>query len=317
LQDATISEYELEIADSESIDLNTLIKVISLSRNGSLDLRSTNFESIRAIAKSLGNRELCDAVIEFARSSEELSMSNVTERLSLAELLEVCRSTEIGYLASHFSELDVGLLKSFSHGYFEEVLESEKLRIVSEDSLLNVILNLGADYLSLLGHVRCEYLTVSGVNRLLNRISVCDVDGRLWSSLCRRLRLFVKPSLLPCSRFAWKRCEFDSARPLDGVIALFTRECGGNVHTNGIISITASSSCANQCHRVADCDWTGYWASSNEANSWIQFDFKARRISVTGYSIKSDTNGGSHLLNWSISGSDDCQSWTMLDQRKT
>jgi hypothetical protein len=317
--DATLSEYELDVdvEKPEGFDLNCLTEVVSLSRNRSFSLTSSNFECLKAVGKSLGNVELCDQLMEFTRGTSELTISNVSARLAVAESLEVSPSMEIEYLASHFYEIDENIVKSLSHSSLKEVLESDGLQLRSEDSLLNLILSPGGDYFDLLGCVRSEYLSVSGIDRLLNLISIEEVDGLLWSSLSRRLRSSVEPPSIPASRFHLKRFDLDSSRPFDGIIASLTRECGGNVHTQKVVSITASSNYSNQCYQVADYSWSSYWFSYSEANSWIQFDFKDRRISVTNYSIKSDGNGGSHLQQWSIEGSNDFLSWILLDERNT
>jgi hypothetical protein len=270
-----------------------------------------------ALAKCLGNQELSEQLMEFARKPEELGLSNVSERLSVAESLGVYRLPEIEYLASHFYEVDVNVLKTLSHSCLREVCRSDKLQLESEDSLLNSILELGRDYFGFLDSVRSEYLSVSGIDRLLNTISIEDVERELWSSLCRRLRLSVKPESIPESRFCLKKFNLDSSRPFDGIVSSLSRECGGNVHTQGVVSVTASSTASNQCHHVTDHDWNSYWFSCNSANSWIQFDFKDRRISVTNYSIKSDGSSGYNLVQWSLQGSNDGESWTVMDKRNT
>ena len=37
-----------------------------------------------------------------------------------------------------------------------------------------------------------------------------------------------------------KNGVYNQARPLDGIIAHLTRECGGNVHKEGVVNVTAS-----------------------------------------------------------------------------
>jgi hypothetical protein len=319
LNDPTITEYEVDVDECGSFDANCVSGLLSLSRNGSFELNSSNFETTKFLSKVFGNRELSDHLVAFVEDNEALSDSNVVARLSLAEFLETSGSREIEYLASHFYEIDRDLLKSLRHENLHEVIRSGKLQIESEDSLLDFVLELGDDFIDLLGCVRTEYLSVSGIDRLLTSISLSELDDSLWLSLCCRLRLFVEPSSDVGSRHrSWtKRFPIDSTRRFDGIIARLTRECGGNVHTKEVVSITASSTCRRQCHQVVDYDWNDYWYSGNSANSWIQFDFKTRCISVTNYTIKSDGDGGCHLLQWSLEGSNDGTSWVTLDQRNT
>jgi hypothetical protein len=226
--------------------------------------------------------------------------------------------------------MDHDSLKGVDHRYLSEILDSKALHIDTEDSLLDFIMELGNDYSDLLGFVRTEYLSVRGLDQLLKSISIAEIDERLWLSLCHRLRLSI-PSL-PGSdlqsrhhRFetpfasvvACQVFRFDPSRPFDGIFSYLTRECGGNIHAKGVVSITASANCRNQCHQLVDFNWTDYWYADNRQNLWVQFDLNGRSISVTDYTLKSDGHSQPHLVQWSLEGSNDGESWIPLDQRKT
>jgi hypothetical protein len=64
-------------------------------------------------------------------------------------------------------------------------------------------------------------------------------------------------------------------------------------------------------------DWNHYFFTENSPNSWIQFDFKDRFVSVTHYALTSDGQSAHHLLEWTASGSNDGNSWTIVDHQKT
>ena len=55
----------------------------------------------------------------------------------------------------------------------------------------------------------------------------------------------------------------------------------------------------------------------NEPNSWVQFDFKARRACLTSCSLKSDGDNRDHLVQWVIEGSNDGTEWKAVDSRST
>jgi hypothetical protein len=316
LADPTVEEYEIKVESVEKVNLDSLL---SLSRNGSFEVSESNFEFLKGIAKSLGNQELCEALKQFNSEREELNTSNVCERLSLSRVLEVSACQEIDYLASHFYELDENLLKVMELKDLTEILRSDQLRILSEDSLLGFVLELGQGCFELLGCLHTEYLSPSAMSRLLESVSLEEVDTNLWKSLCRRLLLAVSVPVdqFTPTRFRVNEFPFDSSRQFDGIISHLTLECGENVHTHGIVLITASSNGSNACHQVVDYGWNNYWFSRSEPNSWIEFDFKDRRISPTHYTIKSGGESGCQLVNWSLDGSNDEISWTNLDRRST
>jgi hypothetical protein len=95
-----------------------------------------------------------------------------------------------------------------------------------------------------------------------------------------------------------------------------TKVCGGNVCERGIVDITCSSTVRNKCCQVADHDWNDYWYTNGVANSWIQFDFKNRCVSLAHSTLKSG-GSGYHLLEWTVAGSRDGVSWDPIDCRKT
>ena len=121
---------------------------------------------------------------------------------------------------------------------------------------------------------------------------------------------------------------YDESKPLEGIIAHLTRECGGDVHRKGIVNITASSvRVRSPVNRIGGpgpglvleqfCP-TGMenefnFCSKNERNAWICYDFKERRVIPTSYSVRS--SGGKNLKSWVIEVSNDEYSWTEIDRR--
>ena len=48
-----------------------------------------------------------------------------------------------------------------------------------------------------------------------------------------------------------------------------------------------------------------------------QFDFKSRKVNLTGYSLNSSANNGDFLTEWVIEGSDNGSKWDQIDSRST
>ena len=92
-------------------------------------------------------------------------------------------------------------------------------------------------------------------------------------------------------------------KPLDGIIAHLTRECGGNVHEQGVIEVTASSGGTTSPNAV-DLGSGSCFFSNNSPNSWICYDFKGRRVTPTSYSIRS-YDGPSYPKAWVLEVSND------------
>jgi hypothetical protein len=142
----------------------------------------------------------------------------------------------------------------------------------------------------------------------------------LWERLrirCRHRLIYESSELASnCLRELIIRSA-DAQFPFAGLIHHLTDICGGNVHRKGVVSITCSSTEENQCWQVVDYDWTNHWYSHSVPNSWIQFDFKDRVVSLTHYSLKSHHGSDYWFVQWTLSGSTDGNSWTILDRRNT
>ena len=89
-------------------------------------------------------------------------------------------------------------------------------------------------------------------------------------------------------------------------------EYGNDFYNNGAIEVTASSIWDDDYVPINvlkndDSDW---W-SKDVKNSWIQFDFKSRSISLKSYSLRSYRGPKS----WKIEGSNDMNTFILIDQR--
>jgi hypothetical protein len=225
--------------------------------------------------------------------------------------------SEADFIASHFSEFTIDALQDLKPSELEEIVGNEQLCLDNEDYLFDFLVELGSDYLSLVGYVQLEFLTPESIDQFFNTVSYSDVDKCVCSNICRRARheLVYDANEIPLNRFK-SIIRLPDSR-FSGLIAHLTSVCGGNVHERGLVEITCSSNSYNNCWQVVNYDWNGYWYSSNSANSWIQFDFKNREISLTHYTLKSDGESGNHLLQWTLAGSRDGQTWGSIDARDT
>jgi hypothetical protein len=109
--------------------------------------------------------------------------------------------------------------------------------------------------------------------------------------------------------------------PLNGIIHHLTLECGGNVHDRGVVSITAdrpwddSSGCAAK--NIADLEANSVFYCADAADMWVCYDFKARKVALTDYSIRSRyDHAQDNLRSWVIEVSNDGAHWMEADRRQ-
>ena len=113
------------------------------------------------------------------------------------------------------------------------------------------------------------------------------------------------------------RSEFvcSKEKPLDGIIAHLTRECGGNVHEKGAIEVIASSvHNSYKAKSVVDLGSRSCFISNDEPDQWIGFDFNEQRVTPKRYSMR--TGLYSHPRCWDLEVSNDGSEWEVVDRRE-
>ena len=108
---------------------------------------------------------------------------------------------------------------------------------------------------------------------------------------------------------------YDEARPLDGIIARLTRECGGNVHAMGVVEVTASSCDRGNASNVVELESSHGFRSKNGPDQWIRYDFKGRRVAPTSYSIWMAESYFPRPWVLEVSNDGSEGSWEVVDRR--
>jgi hypothetical protein len=113
--------------------------------------------------------------------------------------------------------------------------------------------------------------------------------------------------------------------PLSGIISNLTAKCGDNVHSKGVIEITAAETNPAQYgpdidgsspRFVADLHSMQGWYDKNHHPAWIRLDFKFRPVHVSSYSVKfGKTDGMFQKQYWVLQGSTDNVDWAIIDDR--
>jgi hypothetical protein len=293
----------------------------------SIELDEMNCESVSMIGEILENEELLGLVVEFKDSLEAISVSNCISRLKAKERYGVKVEEELKFVASHFYEIDENELKDLKIDLLEAIVSHSDLRLSDEDSFLNFIWSLGEEYSAFLGYVECRFLSVSGIDKFVCKVSEenIDIDSRIWNSICRRLQCEIVDREVNCNRFAGAvfreghpfEFVFREGEEFDGILSSLTKKCGGNVHEKGIVNITSSGDQYNKCWQLANHGWNEWWCSTNVADSWVCFDFRNAAISVKSYTLKSHGAGSDYPVHWVIEGSNDQKNWVKIDARDT
>jgi hypothetical protein len=319
--DSTIDEFFVTTEDPN----HQFESFLSLGSGSVVAICDSNRDFFIELSRELGSHEVLLSILSAVEG--ELSTSNVINRIEVQKAANFEISVGIEFVASHFDEIPSSDVCGLSYEDLDLILGHGSLKLMSEDSLCEFLLSLldgNLSYFGLFEHLRFEYLSVGVLTRFCDFVSShfeC-LNVPVWSVIRRRLLIQI-PVDPPKSRL--RRMHFSpvDGSPLSGIISYLSRQCDGNVHTAGLVTITGHNcggdSSSYAAWNAADLLGNSYFWSNNEPNQWLNYDFGSRRVNLTHYTIWSHYNAGEndyYLRSWVIEGSNDGDSWTELDRRE-
>jgi hypothetical protein len=321
MSDPTLREFDIETQDPTQL-FEKLLEVCY----GSSFRVCENISFFKSVFRELWNQELYEQLV--GKFSEDLDVLNVVDRLEFLFSTDESCEREIEFCSSHFYELDSKTISSLPFELVSSIISNASIRLRDEESLYEMISSRQHEdsrFSSLYCHLRFEYLSTASMSSFISRIteSFDLLTFPIWCSLCHRLSLSVSVDFSSdqfVKRYLPIVCSFRPPSNLDGIISYLTKRHGGHVIDHDIVSITASSSYDQQSHpvrQVADFGDQCWFATQDQANSWICYDFKEIQIKVAHYSIRSRCDyNAQHLRFWTLEGSNDGLSWVQIDDRK-
>jgi hypothetical protein len=154
--------------------------------------------------------------------------------------------------------------------------------------------------------------------------SSADRDAGIRDEM-NRLRDSVARLIPPEAEFTERVIPFRQA-PLDGIVSHLTQECGGHVADKGVMDISASTHYSNadryRVRNIADFGGSvlmtdSRYFSVDEPNQWVEYDFKAARVAVTHYAIRTHLScgaGSHHPKSWLVEVSNQRTGWVEIDR---
>ena len=300
---------------------------LHLRQGTELEIEESNFEGLIRVSCELENDEILSSVLGLASLNSETTLAI----LARSKLSSRCQNL-VKFVASHFHIISDKDLKKISFETAQILLSHPSLNVKDEDSVYDFVRSRSQQdhrFASLFEFVYFEYLSDDRIQDFACFAKGClleELNTAIWDRICRRLvrssqlqgtpRTVVSDSDEKIGRVF----SYDTARPLDGIIAYLTMNCGGNIHEKGVVDITASGSNTNgeHCMNAADLGANTYFASKDAPNSWICYNFKAKRVIPTSYSIRSFHSGPGafHPKSWVLEGSNNGLTWETLDKRE-
>lgn len=279
-----------------------------------------NFDDLLRIFVELENDEALSSLLSFAL----MDMDKVLRILNKMTISRRCLDL-VTTVASHFDEISQTQFDLISFETAHAILSNPGLSVTDEDSVYEFVRARAENdtrFLSLFEFVCFEYLSrkcledfaLFAEDKLLGNFSPA-----LWRRICSRLLLTSElENGTPARQPSGKKFTYKEESPFDGIITYLQR-----MYTNReVVHVTSSTfwrvhegDHSNDPKNVIDFARDTSFRSKDTPQSWICLDFKDRRVTPFGYTIRGDTQGSSHLKSWVLEASNDKQWWTVIDRQ--
>ena len=214
----------------------------------------------------------------------------------------------VKFISSNFD--DVQNKEKLSVDELELILSNESFQIHSLfEFLVNFIEEKGEKAKCLFGYIEFQNLPVSDIELFLQKVTLDDLNGPIWSKLQNRLLLNFSPSCENNRRYRagyhLKSFTVNSDKKFSGIIASLNKECGENCSVKGVIDVKCSKIQGNQkATDLTDYNNNGshYSWIDNQLGGYFEFDFKDKKVVLTDYELQTPNCGkeNSYPKNWSV-----------------
>ena len=276
----------------------------------------------------------------------DISVSNVISRIKTLSCNNIKKYitgneennllTLINFASEHFCEIDKEELITVEAGTLAKIIDNSHLQLNTEDELIEIVLKKYTEEpeetSNLFEYIEFKTLSEESIEQFIEKFDIEYLTRGTWLSICGRL---CKSKIYE-SRFHRQTgqnqkqkeeelskktisIEHQEGREFSGIMKHLSESTGGNIHDNGTIEITSNSIYSDCYHpkNLVNYNQSPYtfYESNNEANTYIRFDFKDKKIQVDSYSIQSDNNdpNSGHLRNWVLEVSNDSDHWEVID----
>ncbi|KAK8844869.1 hypothetical protein M9Y10_021040 [Tritrichomonas musculus] len=340
--DETINEFSFNIESNDDKDndyFHDFLTLSSFTKNiidpirrkyySKYFLKLGNIEEYFRISPTCSEEiTIENAVDQLYQISTLLSKTFYDENLQIKSKFSQNIKHLISFISKNFEFVNKEKIKELSIETIEEIISNESLQLQEEDSLLRFLIDLYKEdckYSPLFEHVIFSNVHNDIFKEFMLNISLTDINYSIWEAICKRISLQKIKNIDTNPRYLTKshiyQFEYYKEKEFDGIMRFLSKTTGGNIYDNGTIDITSNSILDIQKYNpknLVDYDNNNGYASKDDGNAFICFDFKDKSIQLTNYTIQSNNSGPNyhHLKNWLLEVSNDGSNWVEIDRHE-
>lgn len=233
------------------------------------------------------------------------------------------------FVAAHLCEFDRDAVMSLSPEILYDVLTSNDVKVLSEEWLWNLVMELSARdkaYEACIRQIKFQNLAEKELKKYIDKLDLSSMSGEFWSNICTYIT--QKDVKSPQDRYTSELIlhKYDGTEEgmLHGILHSFIVS-GGSENDVPNITVTGGPTLDDEnpeysAKNAARVDKNSYFLSDDSSTDHtICYDFGEMKFIPTAYAIRSRPDepvNGKHLRSWVIEVSMDGTEWTEVDKQE-
>lgn len=321
LSDPIFDSFTIET--QEKGDFNHILNLIFFEK---YDLPEDEIPFFSEIIEILGSDSFSISFTKTYEITSESVISLLQNHQDHQKFYSSQIENEINYICEHFYELSEthkdDLLK-LKFNILDRIISSPTLLLKNEDQLLyfiNKLCEQNPDNMILYEHVDFLNVTASAISEIASNINANNITNEILKKILARITQSTNSiDLINNKRYMKQRIDIPMENEFSGIMNYLNKNYKEKIGTE--IKVIASSSFQttrnyDPMHVIVFDDRDKYFASYDEANSYLCFDFGKFKIIPTKYTFKS-RDCGHYIKKWKIEVSNDFEHWKEISQEET
>lgn len=315
--DPTIESFTIKTHSKG--DFSLFLKLVNFNN---LVFPENELEFLSEVIEQLGNESIDIEIPNQTKTTKENVIQSLKQHEQNPIFYGEIISNEIDLISSNFFELSkTEEMQELSQSVIDRIISNPQLKLEDEDQLLSFINKLyknDSNFCELYQYVNFSNVSLSAIQEFLSIFDINDMNNMTWKSVSKRLRNEIKLKKIESKRYIKNNFLFkiENDNKFNGIIQhLLTKSKGEIQNKIYITSSTLDDQLHSQYCALSFNDPEKYFASKNQPNQWICFDFKEHKVKITNYTIR--TFGGKNNPKfWVIEGSVNGVDFTILDTQE-
>ena len=291
MNDPTLNMYVINT--SEQGNFSNVLKLVNFDQN---DIPENEIPFILEVMEILNNKS-----IEFQdqENSVKITTDNVFSLILRHEkyphFYSKSLQNEIEFVSSNFNEICDEKTEDLTKIKFDtlfSIINNSKLKLESEDQLLKFINKLycrDVKYSILYETVYFVNVSSEAMGEFISHFDMNDLTASVWNRLSDRLLEDVKNEAKVCAKERYKLSGkifmMNNDKEFNGIFNYLRKLSNNNIENE--VTFDSTYKVPNVKNVVIYEDENKFFNSNSKPGNWISFDFKARKVILTDYTIRS------------------------------